>query len=573
MAGQGGGRRRVRARTARRAAQHAQTRIGQRADRRGERVPLTVAGFEAALHDRGHDGIAEALIARHNQRMQRIVQSGHMMQSIGLPLLASQFPMGLAAEELGADPGRPPFYSGPAWSDHLAWGLDSVIAAVRLMLCLQPVGASVVARTQLERWSSNLQFNSGIDQQPGESTVEWLNRLWAGPGVRPPDGVETPVGELFADLSELLHGRGRLMPLVWLDIAEVTDLPSNEHVQLLETIGDVLTVSLSHIRTCLATAAEEKGFEVLAQTVNRMRLVAPARSWLPDVRTFIWPLLPMFIRQPGVEGPLSAMATAHRRVMSAMRAGRDPAEPSELWPVFSFGAHRLRALLAAQLAYQWERKLLGDRFKARGVEDVATEAVLAGEMASVLARWLREDSDKLLPADAFAVCASGLRSAQWLWLEDDDRGMGCLRSVIEQVARVRTWRLRPDRARKIEANPNSTPRDWIEGAGWRRLSLLSRALGEFAHGSTKSNWNVARNALVAIQSAEDGEEARYTGRTHALTAMIFILSVECVAWADTFGSHIGDAYRRIVRVDDARADQAIEALLNRAWEKRQTPLR
>ncbi len=88
--------------------------------------------------------------------------------------------------------------------------------------------------------------------------------------------------------------------------------------------------------------------------------------------------------------------------------------------------------------------------------------------------------------------------------------MGCLRCVVEQVARARTWRLRPDRARKIEANPNSTPRDWIEGAGWLRLSLLNRALGEFAHGSTQTNWHIARDALVAIQDAADNEEAQYT---------------------------------------------------------------
>jgi hypothetical protein len=209
------------------------------------------------------------------------------------------------------------------------------------------------------------------------------------------------------------------------------------------------------------------------------------------------------------------------------------------------------------------------------VESAATEAVLAGEMAAVLARWLRQDPGTRLPADAFAVCASGLRSAQWLWLEDDDRAMGCLRTVIEQIARARTWRLRPDRARKIEVNPNSTPRDWIEGAGWKRLNLLNRALGEFAHGSAKVNWTMARNALVEIQDAEtlDEEYAQYTGRTHALSAMIFLLAVECAAWTDTFGNHLGDAYRRVIRVDDARADQAIEALLNRAWEKRQTPLR
>ncbi len=572
MAGQGKGRRPVRARTARRRAQRAETRIGQRADRRGARVPLTVAGFEAAVQDRGHDGIAEALIARHNQRMQRAIDAGHLMQTISLPLLTNQFLMELAAEELGANPQRPPFQPGPTWPDHLAWGLDSVVAAVRLMICLQPVGACIVARTQLERWSSNLQFNSGIDQQAGESTVDWLNRLWAAPGVRPPDGVKTPVGELFADLSELLHGRGRLMPLVWLDIADVT-MPSSEHMQLLETISDALIVSLSRIRTGLATAAEEKGFEVLAETIDRLRLVAPAHGWISDLRAFLWPLLLSFIQEPAVKGTLGGIAAAHRRVVSAMQAGRQPAEPAELWPVFSFGAHRFRALVTAQVAYESERRIFGDQFEEHGVEEAQTEAVLAGEMAAVLARWLREDPDKRSPADALAICASGLRSAQWLWLEDDDRAMGCLRCVVEQVARARTWRLRPDRARKIEANPNSTPRDWIEGAGWRRLNLLNRALGEFAHGSTQTNWKIARDALVAIQDAADDEAAQYMGRTHALTAMIFILSVECAAWVDTFGSHLGDAYRHVIRVDEAQADKAIEELMNRAWEKRQTPVR
>ncbi|WP_433616787.1 hypothetical protein ACQP2P_15825 [Dactylosporangium sp. CA-139114] len=55
--------------------------------------------------------------------------------------------------------------------------------------------------------------------------------------------------------------------------------------------------------------------------------------------------------------------------------------------------------------------------------------------------------------------------------------------------------------------------------------------------------------------------------------MIFILGAECAAWTDTFGIHVGDACRRVVRIDEARADRAIEALMSRAWDKRQTPLR
>ncbi len=55
--------------------------------------------------------------------------------------------------------------------------------------------------------------------------------------------------------------------------------------------------------------------------------------------------------------------------------------------------------------------------------------------------------------------------------------------------------------------------------------------------------------------------------------MIFILSVECAAWAEAFGSHLGDAYRGVIRIDEDHADKAIEELMNRAWEKRRTPVR
>ncbi|MFI7529711.1 hypothetical protein [Nocardia salmonicida] len=59
-------RRRPRPRTERRAAERAALKIGVRAERRGRSVSPTVAGFEGALADRGYDGVAEALISRHN---------------------------------------------------------------------------------------------------------------------------------------------------------------------------------------------------------------------------------------------------------------------------------------------------------------------------------------------------------------------------------------------------------------------------------------------------------------------------------------------------------------------------
>lgn len=496
------------------------------------------------------------------------------MQQVTLPLLASYLPLGVATEDLGAHQGRFPGHRGRTWPEHLAWGLDSTASAVRLLLSLQPIGASVIARTQLERWSSNLSFNSGMKQGEGEDTVAWLTRLWSVADTHS-HGLVPRVGGLFADLSELLHARGPLMPLVWLDIADVTDGPSSEHALLMEGISEALTVSLSQVRNAIATAAHSSGRSELARIIARFPLVMPVEGWLPEVDAFLFPLVPSNFQQPGIRATIGVVAGGRVRVAEKLRAGLRPEEPPELWPVFGFGEHRFRALATASHAYDNELKMFGEEIGSRRpIEVTATEAVLAGEMAAMLAQWLRQSPDSTLPADAFAVCASGLRSAEWLWLEDDSRSMGCLRCVIEQIARARTWRLRPNRAARIEVNPKSTPRDWVEGAGWRRLSLLNRALGEFAHGATAANLGLARDALVALQhDSENNEMAKYTGLTHALTASIFIVAAECAAWLDHLNSPLGDAYRKVVRIDAPQADRAIEALMNRAWEKRATRLR
>ena len=52
-----------------------------------------------------------------------------------------------------------------------------------------------------------------------------------------------------------------------------------------------------------------------------------------------------------------------------------------------------------------------------------------------------------------------------------------------------------------------------------------------------------------------------------------MVSVECAAWVDQFSTELGSAYRNVIRIDDDQASRAIEALMNRAWNLRSTPLR
>lgn len=563
---------RSRARTIRRATERENRRQGKRAEMRGRTVAPTLEGFLDALHSRGHDGIAEALISRSNQRLQRIEHLSHLLQSVCMPSMACYLPFDYAVRELGGHPGRGPFHSGETWIDHLAWGLDSVAQAVRLLLCLQPVGAAVIARTQLERWSSNVEFSTDLSQQPNEDTVAWFNRLWSQPGSPVHPGGELghiQVGRCFADLSELLHGRGPLMSLVWLDVADVAGHPSVDHIKLIDAIADSLSISLSRVRDCIATVAADASFDVLASTVHNVRLVGRTEGWARDSKVLLYPLTPGFFLQRSVPRQLGAVASGHHRVIESLLTGRNPDEPPQVWPALSFGERRFRAATIAQLALEHERVQLAEDFKAMGIDNLYIESVLACEMTGLLASWLSAEPGLSFAADALALCASALRSAVWLWLEDDDRAMGCLRPVVEQLARARTWRIKPEAATRIEANARSTPRDWIERAGWKRLNLLNRALGEFVHGSTRANTSGAWEALVALQDSTS-PTARFTGRTHAVTAMIHFVQVEAAKWLEHFDDEVASGYWRVVRLNEERASRAIELLANRAWSMRDT---
>ncbi|WP_460359561.1 hypothetical protein [Mycobacterium sp. ZZG] len=166
-----------------------------KADRRGRQVQPTVADFErvSAL---GESRLIEALIARHNVRMLNIkeIPDWYAVEALK-PLL----PIGIldrAHVELGVPLQRFPasFHGdGPA---HLAWGLESAVSACRLMLAGQLVGAAVVARQQLERWTLLLGDAVGNTRQRGETVQEFIARCWSAYSIR-------VLGEKITDAPDL----------------------------------------------------------------------------------------------------------------------------------------------------------------------------------------------------------------------------------------------------------------------------------------------------------------------------------------------------------------------------------
>jgi hypothetical protein len=130
-------------------------RHGHRAEEFGRTIGSELADYEAVAF-RGQDSLAAALISRHNQRMGRIGFVHPRLVGRARVLVNHLFSIDLGLRALGADPKRPPVAPYGAWPDHLAWGLDSAVQAIRLVLVGQFVGAAVIARSQMERWALNV---------------------------------------------------------------------------------------------------------------------------------------------------------------------------------------------------------------------------------------------------------------------------------------------------------------------------------------------------------------------------------------------------------------------------------
>jgi hypothetical protein len=509
------------------------------------------------------------------------------MQAAALPTLTGYLDFDLAIERLSTE-SRAPVDIGSSWFDQLGWGLDSVAIATRLLMCAQMIGACVVARTQLERWSTNLAANIGDTRLPGESTADWMDRIWRADGAqciltwRSEKSSDQPVagilarhiepGRCFVAMSELLHGRGPLMDVVWWEAVDVSAPLDAGVVAPLDTVTDALTVVVHRIQAGIATAAEDDGNSAVAQQIWRAPITGPLHGQFMRLAPLLIPIDLRVLRDRDLVQTVGAAGVHYRRHIRRASQGGAAGIKSEVGPALAFADRRTRALELALAAIQMEQDALGQAFDADSLAKLTLDAVFAGEMSAVLALWLKERGHHEASL-AFAVCSSALRSAVWLWLEDDARAMGCLRVVIEHVARARTWRIKPDAARKLEDRPETTPRNWIEKCGWRRLGILLKSLGEFVHGADPNHWWTARDVLVALDPNLDRDIAQMSGRTSCLVDLIAMLDGECAAWLELIDADLATAFWETIGLSREKFDVEMESNMQRAWLNRNLPTR
>lgn len=600
-----------------------QRRAALKANRRGGRVAPSVEAFERAC-DKGDSAVVEALIARHTARMLNIQQvPPHLALEILKPLL----PIGLldrAHVELGVPISRFPASFHGSGAAHLAWGLSSTVAACRLLFAGQVVGAAVVARQQLERWTLLLADVVGTSRHSGESVQMFIARCWSAYSmdrlretsidsarldekaqfddevstdepdldhehIRLSDGTEVCPPTVYAYLSEIIHGDVCRGTIAWeaLHCLETSRIPSDVAVAIGATC-DALSLCTIQLKTATAALSRRRGYAVTAEqlldagdrveplntpAVNRAS--QPLRESRPLTRPVLPALMPLTINEglePEPRQYLASRAALYERVIAgALPAGRLYRDDELV--TLAFTAHRHASAAGAMTMLEREKNYYGEQFEPMNLVGRGITFSLVAEIAGLCARWSAHLPD--LEA-ACAVVSSSLRTAYWLWLEDDDRAMAALRCTLEQTARLRTWHTKPAKAATLEANSATTPRDWLEGAGWRRLSALNRALSEFTHAHRGTRWDGARLLLTALQVDPDTSTAPYTARGAAMDFVTTLAARETIRIiGDNHSNAIADAMRRTLQrggLEMSTEENALDRVFDHVWEHREYPL-
>lgn len=530
----------------------------------------------------------------------------------------------------GADSRRHPSSYVGEWVDHLAWGVDSAVTAVRLLLCGQVVGAATIARTQFERWTMHRAFNANIQQSPGEKTIDYIARTWSSGDVfktihqpvnhsesfpdqddeiisieepesdhqhiHTSDGFEICPPMLYGLLSEMMHGRELIDAIGWdgESLLRSQDWPDEVFIAI-AAITDTITLCLRQIRiagmSIAAEAGDASGVRLMRASLDGFSEPSEGNAnSQEDAGDTVYSTKssqePTFSKGYLAAPPLIALAPllpreglrddwvhvieAMANTFTATSKGHRPAGrlfQDDEFVMYAFAWHRSRSVRFARSVMLTESEDLGDNFDIDAFGGSVNLSVALTEAASLLAKWHpRQES-----AAAASLIGSAVRSSYWLWLEDDSRALGILRCVLEQTSRLRVWRMKPDKAMTLEQRAETTPRDWLEKAGWKRLSALHKALGEYAHTSATSKWSGAHQLLAQLQPGADPDRAILTARGAAIDFVALLAAREITTEIHNISEPVAITLEALFErygFDMSKDSSKIESHFNHIWEKR-----
>lgn len=486
--------------------------------------------------------------------------------------------------QFGQPLARFPPAPGPGWLGELAWAADSAVAATRLLFAGQFVGAAVIAREQLERWTLHRAHLSRIERGQAESQAAFIERTWSTPldedaikdhpnleaaefdvsrgekpgqpgTIRLSDGRVLAPTLLWVNLSEFIHGRKGVEAAHW-EMSELltpTDLSGATSSVTAEIVG-TLAIGMRHVRQTLSAIAYAQGLERLA---DGLRLAfdgysdssgrSRRSSELKD--SGVYPRLHSYMPLTPGEGlsrqarrQLRAEADAYFKVLKGQRPAGRLFNDSEL-ATLAFSFHRERSALVALASLQLEEQEFGKESDRKSLDVRASQWVMIAEGMGLLSRWLPVGAAR----DAAAMAGSAIRSAYWLWLEDDDRSIAIARVALEQAARLRAWRVKPSSAEKLESRGITSPARWLEGAGMKRVGPLNRIMGDFSHPERRVHLRAAWELLSRLQLDAVEEYAIRTARRSALELTMDIVMRELIEGMSEISMVVTEGLRRDLR--------------------------
>lgn len=607
---------------------HSRAERAKRADGRGRRVGSSVIDYER-LAGRGPKRMAEALLARHNVRMTNLMQLPTEYRVGAIESLGPISLLDAAHQSLGIPLVRTPVLQTGSWPRDLAWGVDSAVAAVRLLLAGQVVGAATIARQQLELWTLVLARVSGCTRDAGESFTNFVARSWTEFLSRSPDSVckmpdltepvevvaldemaaadepeirhdhlalsdgsEVCPALVYSVLSEIMHARECEDVTTWESkgLLDPQQLPEAWFVPI-GAVSDAISLSLIQIGMMTAAAVAHNGDHGRAALLAQYwkwphrfssrdpesdarefwsppSELIPADRWRPRPQEPVIPSLVSLMPLTPIEG-LKPQHVAYldkqHWTYASMRGGFRPAgrlyRDDEL-VTLTFDAHRFSAVQLAVNGLRMEAQKFGASFDARSVAGRGSFYVLVSEIAALTSTWCGGTISA-----ALRLISSSLRSAYWLWLEDDDRAMASLRCTLEQAARIAATLKNPHRARGMENRP-TLPSRWLEAAGWKRLKVLNDALGEYSHAQKKLDPVRPRLLLSALQmDSDENPDAIYTARRHALDLVSEFAARSTIDVLRTTSHTIAESTVQMLDTHGPfdLSDQRKERVLDHAW--------
>lgn len=454
-------------------------------------------------------------------------------------------------------------YSEASWELHIQAETDQVADVLIQAHRGNWVGAIVRCRALLERWTRNVAHNQGITKNADETWVAFCSRTW---DIYTTTVADSSMGIVWSVLSELLHGRPVALSNDSQSILISKMSPSQEE-ELRDFLADVAAVSLFQIGVTavelLSGDTRERYARLLIHGSPFIKDMGAARAGMPDYQQALGPLLPSAYSAEEPAGTLVQWSTFYELQVTSesVRANLFEKQPSAYHAGPALCERLERRLARAHEAFQAERELLADDFDPQSLEleyllweAIEASSIQLGENQTHGAAW------------APLMCSlSALRSARFLWLEDDHLSLACLRTALEQLARARCHRLKPDTAARLESRGSATsPRDWIDKSGWGRFASLNRALGQFSHRQRLDDWEEGFDTLVELQGT--GKHPKHTARGNTLRRTYQLYASELTSQAELVSANYGSVYRDSFVGNDEDHDASVEDWLNHLLE-------